>query len=182
MAYVQHFLQINDYLKLFSQTYQYGIQIASQSIMSASVRVDLSRFKSVQKQEGANERGLSSPRHAAEEVVLGCGVVGVLNRVLPFAPRFGRSPVAVTPHTCRASGMCFHEQPGKHMHFLRMCAPVYILTVWPLGVRVDRRPGFVRHIGSRSLQLGRGVLHLWLALRRGKTTTESAIVAAVAPQ
>lgn len=36
----------------------------------------------------------------------------------------------------------------------------------PLGVRVDLRPGFVCHVGARSLKLGEAVLHLRLALRR----------------
>lgn len=45
---------------------------------------------------------------------------------------------------------------------------ICVLTVGSLGVRVDLRPGFVRHVGSRSLQLGQRVLHLRLALRREK--------------
>lgn len=50
----------------------------------------------------------SSPRHAAEEVVLGRGVVGVLDGPPPFGPRFGGSPLAVSPHTCRA----VHDEKG----------------------------------------------------------------------
>lgn len=46
------------------------------------------------------------------------------------------------------------------------CIVFCVLTVGPLGVRVDLGPGFVRHVGARGLQLGGRVLHLWLALRR----------------
>lgn len=48
---------------------------------------------------------------------------------------------------------------------------------------MDLRPGFVRHAGPRSLQLGWRILHLWLALRREKKNTIiSTTVAAVLPQ
>lgn len=58
---------------------------------------------------------------------------------------------------------------------------VYVLTMRSLGVRVDLRPGLVRHVGSRSLQLRQRVLHLRLALRRkeNRRQTHSAIAAAI---
>lgn len=46
------------------------------------------------------------------------------------------------------------------------CLVFCVLTVRPLGVGVDLGPGFVRHVGPGGLQLGGGVLHLRLALRR----------------
>ena len=55
----------------------------------------------------------------------------------------------------------------------------YVLTVRSLGVRVDLGPGFIHHIGSRSLQLRQRVLQLRLALRRKKQfQTHSAIMGA----
>lgn len=122
-------------------------------------------------------RSSGSPRHAAEEVVLSCGVVCVLDRVLPFASCLGSSPLAMSPHTCHIKKKRFqlnvneeilqqHACPSLiNVCMYSMCC-VYVLTMRSLGVGVDLRPGFVRHVGSRSLQLGQRVLHIWLALRR----------------
>lgn len=43
---------------------------------------------------------LHLPGHAAQEVVLRCGILCVLRRMFPFPTGFGGTPITATPHTC----------------------------------------------------------------------------------
>lgn len=83
-------------------------------------------LKGSQKQK---KKKKGSPRHATEEVVLSGGVFRVLDRALPFASRLGRSPLAMSPHTCKERGnvaaLCLHNLEELRVRCMR------VLCVYP---------------------------------------------------